>query len=151
MKTHVLLVPRVFPEGHKRAGEETGFAEMIQNGKKIHILMDRFETWRERIRQVKEGSAFLSIRYRTGNSEKSRQVEIKQMKAIDILYLEVRRLEWRTDCVLVASHLPHLMYRVPYRDIARNEGMTEEDFRDWYKDADPKEPLALIHLTPFRY
>jgi hypothetical protein len=151
MKTHVLIVPRVFPQGHPKAGEQTGIVEKLQSGAKIHILMEAYETWRQRVKEVREGKAILSIRYRAGNSEKAKQVEIMKVGQDNSDYLEVRRLEWRADYVAVASHMPHLAYNVPYSDIASNEGFSEEDFRALHKDADPREPMALIHLTPFRY
>lgn len=40
---------------------------------------------------------------------------------------------------------------IPMRDIARNDGLSEEDLKAWFSKVEPHKPMALIHFTPFRY
>lgn len=35
--------------------------------------------------------------------------------------------------------------------LAKNDGLSLEDFKAWFKGADLSEPMAIIHFTPFRY
>ena len=37
------------------------------------------------------------------------------------------------------------------KGLAQNDGLSEEDFREWFKNYDLSEPLAVIHFTNFRY
>ncbi len=35
--------------------------------------------------------------------------------------------------------------------LARNDGLSLEDWEAWFKDYDLSKPMAIIHFTPFRY
>ena len=35
--------------------------------------------------------------------------------------------------------------------LSKNDGLTVEDWRNWFKDYDLSLPLVIIHFTPFRY
>ena len=69
MKTFVLTVSRYFPATHKRKGEPTRFVEQILNGQKndieysckLHTCRVNYELWANRIKQVKEDKAILSL------------------------------------------------------------------------------------------
>ena len=36
-------------------------------------------------------------------------------------------------------------------DLAQNDGLTFDDWHQWFKGYDLKKPLAIIHFTKFRY
>ena len=36
-------------------------------------------------------------------------------------------------------------------DLAENDGLSFENWADWFKDYDLKQPMAIIHFTNFRY
>ena len=35
--------------------------------------------------------------------------------------------------------------------VSRNDGLSKQDFRDWFKGCKLSEPMAIIHFTNFRY
>jgi hypothetical protein len=35
--------------------------------------------------------------------------------------------------------------------IAKNDGLTKEDFTAWFKPYNLSEPMAILHFTNFRY
>lgn len=37
------------------------------------------------------------------------------------------------------------------KDVARHDGLSFEDWREWFKDCDLSQPLAVIHFSKFRY
>jgi hypothetical protein len=36
-------------------------------------------------------------------------------------------------------------------ELSKNDGLSEDDFRAWFKGYDTRKPLAIIHFTNFRY
>lgn len=42
-------------------------------------------------------------------------------------------------------------HKVELPDLAANDGLFFNDWYDWFKGYDIREPLAIIHLTKFRY
>lgn len=157
MKTYVITLSRHFLANHKRAGEETHFKEKFLLGQgltdydtpslaKIHTIRANYPLWGKRIKEVQEGKAFLSIRQWTGKPYRSKQVEIARLTAAN--GVGVQRLEF-TDCRL----------RFPYIDsewtsmvsIAKNDGLSLNDWVGWLNGYDHSRPLAIIHFTKFRY
>lgn len=164
MKTYVLTVSRYFPATHKRKGEETFFVDKIRfmlggwnlsegkNGKKIHTIRANYELWAKRIKEVQEGKAILSIRYWSGKPYNSKQVEIWQLDQNS--GCGVQKLEFYKDKDEVPSIKYPLISNLSEPDInsiAKNDGLSLEDFKEWFKSYDLSEPMAIIHFTSFRY
>ena len=164
MKTYVLTVSRYFPATHKRKGEETFFVDKIRfmlggwnlsegkNGKKIHTIRANYELWAKRIKEVQEGKAILSIRYWSGKPYNSKQVEIWQLDQHS--GCGVQKLEFYKDKDEVPSIKYPLISNLSEPDInsiAKNDGLSLEDFKEWFKSYDLSEPMAIIHFTSFRY
>ena len=175
MKTFVLTVSRTFPKTHKRAGEETFFVEKIFSGQaetnpefkieksfvdydfqeyynaipKLHTCRSNYELWAKRVKEIQEGKAILSIRYWSGKPYNSKQVEICQLDknsgiGVQILFFD----ECKINKPLIADSsktfiLPSL--------IAKNDGLSLEDFKEWFRKYDLSKPMAIIHFTNFRY
>jgi hypothetical protein len=174
MKTYVLIVSRQFPKTHKRAGEQTFFVEKIYSafkslvpcehcfrsssckiigGKncmvdamefvhKLHTIRANYELWKKREKEINEGKAILSIRYWSEKPYRSKQVEICQLDKIGVQKLDATMLGWfiddyDSDCTTA--------------DLAKNDGLSFEDFKEWFKNYDLSEPMAIIHFTDFRY
>ena len=149
MKTYVLTVSRTFPKTHKRAGEQTWFVEKINEagmpisdepimGKKIHTIRANYELWKKRIDEVQKGNAIISIRYWSGKPYNSKQVEICQLNRFSGIGLE----EVIIPCMNDIDHI---------KQLAKNDGLSLEDFEEWFKKYDFSKPLAIIHFTAFRY
>jgi hypothetical protein len=51
------------------------------------------------------------------------------------------------------THIPIIdgVERGYVTDIPQNDGLSPEDFKEWFKKYDLLEPMAIIHFTKFRY
>ncbi len=140
MKTFVLTVSKQFPKTHSRAGQDTGFVTNILNTK-IHTIRHNYELWNKRAKEINEGKAILSIRYWSDLPYRSKQIEFCRLEKIGIEKL----------------HCPNNFVFAPiggsvhsWGDIAKNDGLSFEDFCEWFKVM-TDEPMAIIHFTDFRY
>lgn len=180
MKTYVITLSRNFPKGHRKEEEATFFKEKFMFGQqcqfcppkdrdtnypecdeclrncvpvKIHTIRANYALWAKRFEQVERGEACISVRQWTDKPYRSPQVEIAQLtrehgigiqkldaiKASEAGYIDYKLLS------------PKKHKRVTYEELAPNDGLTLEDFREWFKDCDPAKPMAIIHFTKFRY
>ena len=162
MKTYVLTVSRTFPKTHKRAGEETFFKERILSAlskdllmwNKIHTIRANYVLWANRIKEIQEGKAILSIRYWSGKPYNSKHVEICQLdKNSGCGLQELNFLDSRFDFPYVyCMHNPLTrVFKGLQRDLAKNDGLSLDDFKDWFRKYDLSKPMAIIHFTTFRY
>jgi len=162
MKTFVLTVSKNFPATHKRKGEPTYFEDKIMKRYsdfnnflgwvKIHTIRSNYELWEKRIKQVQEGKAILSIRYWSGKPYNSKQVEICQLDKNS--GCGVQKIEFMHDrdnaYSLKFFNIPRCSFsELP--ELSKNDGLTLEDFKEWFKGYDLSKSMAIIHFTNFRY
>lgn len=145
-KTFVLTVSKNFPKTHIRAGQDTGFVYNIQRlftdkCQKIHTIRANYDLWEKRSKEINEGKAILSIRYWSGKPYNSKQVEICRLEKIGL-----EKLEDPTNFVFA----PIDGSKVDWQLVAKNDGLSFEDFCEWFKVRSDK-PMAIIHFTNFRY
>ena len=157
MKIYVITLSSHFLANHKRAGEETHFKEKFLLGQgltdydtpsmaKIHTIRANYPLWEKRIKEVQEGRAALSIRQWTGKPYRSKQVEIARLTADN--GVGVQKLEFYNN-TLGLCHIG-IVYQRKY-ELAHNDGLSFEDWEEWFKGYDLSEPMAIIHFTKFRY
>lgn len=157
MKTYVITLSRHFLANHKRAGEETHFKEKFLLGQgltdydtpsltKIHTIRANYPLWEKRIKEVQEGRAVLSIRQWTGKPYRSKQVEIATLTAGNGVGLQ--KLEFYNN-TLGLCHIG-IVYQRKY-ELAHYDGLSFEDWEEWFKGYDLSKPMAIIHFTKFRY
>lgn len=145
MKTYVLTVSKTFPSYHAKAGQETDFIQLIARGHKLHTIRGNYELWKKRFEAIEKGEALLSVRQWTGVPYRSPQTELfKYYKSngIGVQKLQLDILGWFVD---------DIDSDVKTKDIAENDGLSLDDFKEWFKETDMKEPMAIIHFTSFRY
>ena len=167
MKTYVLTLSQKFPAKHPKHGEPTNFNNQLLNavwrahnmsvgfpqfGMKLHTIRANYELWRKRFEQIDAGKAILSVRYWTGKPYASKQMEICKLRKEDGIGLQwitfpdkdrdgMRNLSWPCVCG----------YDIDDKTIAANDGLSHDDWRDWFRKYDLSKPLAIIHFTNFRY
>ena len=157
MKTYVITLSSHFLANHKRAGEETHFKEKFLLGQgltdydtpsmaKIHTIRANYPLWEKRIKEVQEGRAVLSVRQWTGKPYRSKQVEIAMLTAEN--GVGVQKLEFYNN-TLGLCHIG-IVYQRKY-ELAHYDGLSFEDWKEWFKGYDLSEPMAIIHFTKFRY
>ena len=168
MKTYVITLSQRFPAGHNRAGDMTFFHEALSNAlhnteatltvddaddtsikiyeRKIHTIRATYPLWAKRIAEIERGEACLSIRQWTGKPYHSKQVEIARLTKED--GVGIQRLEF----VNGKLGLPRI--GIVYQrknELALNDGLSFEDWENWFKNYDLAQPMAIIHFTKFRY
>jgi len=163
MKTYVLLISRYFPATHPRKGEFTDFCDKILVGcifgqsrstkgslRKIHTIRANYDLWKRRIDEVNAGKAVLSLRYWTGKPYKSKQQEVITFSRGS--GIGVQNLEWTLDhsCNDRPMIFPSCEL-ISIEDLAKNDGLSFDDFKAWFKGYDLSKPMAIIHFTDFRY
>lgn len=154
MKTHVLLVSQYFPKTHPRRGESTGFVEAIQNlfrtdkpTTKIHTIRSNYDWWKKRIDEVNAGEAILSIRYWTGKPYNSKQEEILRLTEAGIQCLI--RFPNAAGCGNVCDSDGAKTVRI--EQLAKNDSLPLQDFKNWFEGYDLSKPMAIIHFGTFKY
>jgi hypothetical protein len=145
MKTYVLIISEFFPKTHSKAGQPTGFRSAIKQYEKIHTIRGNYDLWAKRFEKINKGEAFLSIRVWLGKPYKSFQYEILSLDSSDGIGIE--KLEDPTNFV----YAPIEGKIVNWDLVAQNDGISSEDFKEWFKDYDLSKEMAIIHFTRFRY
>lgn len=163
-KTYIIRLARVFPATHKRAGEPTLFKQHLVIGDhcpvcefrdtrlclttpcKRHTIRENYAYWEERIGNIRAGDGVLSIRDWKGDSPRSVQPEIRTVAGT--MGVGIQRLTFDNGDINRprVGDTPIQTY-----ELALNDGLAEDDWRDWFKNYDLTKPMALIHFTPFRY
>lgn len=146
MKTHVITISRVYPKGHWREGAKTFFENKIDRGEKIHTIR-KVGKWPQRIKDVQEGKAILSVREWTGEPYNSPQKELFQFTAADEVGFEI--CEYDEDCIMVCDEKK--IYCNSFETVAKNDGLKLPDFESWFQKVKPSTEMIIIHFTKFRY
>lgn len=181
MKTYVLLVRRTYPKGHKREGEKTFFVEKIfneltggycymickskndcklcsfekySNEIKLHTCRRNYELWAKRIKEVQEGKAILSLRYwkdARGRSVKgNEQFEFARLGKDS--GVGVQKLLFRINDLLYPIAGDGIWPSVlNLENLSKNDGLSIDDFKDWFKNYDLSKEMCIIQFTKFRY
>ena len=150
-KKVIVLMSRVFPLNSSRAGEKTGFKESIVEGRKIHTIRDNFAVWAKKLDAIKKGDHVLSVRQWSGRPYNSPQVEILRTKE-HIGYQPITiRYDHKNNFIVAKVGNAF----VPINTLAKNDGLSVEDFKEWIFGKNPQESKLfkgiVIHFTPFRY
>ncbi len=145
MKTYVIILSEKFPTTHPRKGQETEFGRSFLNGKKIHTIRGNFSLWEKRLKEVQEGRAVLSIRQWTGKPYQSKQVEIARLTAEDGVGIQELKLTDLSRPTTINGQ------RIELPLLAQNDGLSFNDWFNWFIGYDLSKPLAIIHFTKFRY
>lgn len=145
MMTYVLTVSVSFPKTHKKVGTKTGFPLSIENHEKIHTIRGNYELWAKRFEKIGNGKAVLSLRIWEGKPYKSKQIELFRYDNTHNIGIEK---------ILFDDMLSYQIGNERFFDIqklAKNDGLSEIDFKEWFKGYDLSKPMAIIHFTGFRY
>lgn len=173
MKIHVLTLSVLFPVTHRKAGMKTYFkykleiADVVpfdphgelgpagQPQMKLHTIRGNYELWRRRFDEIERGEAYLSIRQWSGKPYASKQIEIARLTKEDGIGIQLLCFAGNQTKKDRELHRPIVggTKEIDYRQLAMNDGLTVEDWEDWFSnpDYDLREPMAIIQLTKFRY
>jgi hypothetical protein len=138
---------------HKQAGKPTNFKEKFLRGEKIHTIRANYPLWEKRIKEVQDGRAVLSVRQWTGKPYRSKQVEITTLTAEDEIGVQTARIVAGIYLkIIFGENFEHYFVSEEERTLlAKNDGLSLEDWKEWFRSYDITNPLAIIHFTKFRY
>ena len=162
IKRYRLGVSRNFPTTHPRKGEPTQFEAKIQfalhNNKfwqKLHTIRANYPLWEKRMKEVKAGRAVIELFYWENKPYRSKQVVFAVLDKDS--GCGVQELD-------MSIFLSHSMGFVNFKELtfsgskefdiktlAKNDGLSLDDFKAWFKKYDLSQPMAIIHFTSFRY
>ena len=153
-KKIIITLSRLFPRTHSRRGEPTNFAELLHMEEKIHTIRKNYDLWKLNAEKMEGGKYFLSIRQWSGRPYKSPQVEIAQRnQPIGVQPIEIRY--HAVNDTVTAKIDGREWYDADCATIAKNDGLSVQDFKEWFFGKDPKEDKVfegvIIHFTNFRY
>lgn len=171
MKTYYLTLSQTFPATHPRKGEHTYFKEKFEQAQaitkagkfpcvlpypdfiepKYHTIRANYPFWAKRFEKINAGEAVLSVRQWSGKPYRSKQIEIARLTKDDGIGLQ--KLEFVPCCGIIGATVvidgeDKFMSKIT---LAANDGLTHDDWLDWFKSYDLSKPLAIIHFTNFRY
>jgi hypothetical protein len=89
-----------------------------------------------------------------GQKDGSKQIEFARLGKNDGIGIQLLMLSYtmilgalkNNDVALTSTH-----GGLSLSDVAKNDGLSLQDFKDYFKGYDLSEPLAIIHFTKFRY
>lgn len=152
-KIYVLMISTKFPATHPRAGEPTNFAHKVEaainkwndHELKNHTIRANYNYWHGIFEEIYAGRGVLSLRQWTGEPYRSKQVEFMRLTREDGIGLQ--RLKFDKS-----GFLPNVDYKpVSIGRLANNDGLSLDDWSDWFKSYDLSKPMEIIHFTNFRY
>ena len=100
-----------------------------------------------------ERKAEISLRQWSGKPYASKQVEIARLTKADGIGIQLLCFAGNKTKKDRELHRPIVggTKEIDYRQLAMNDGLTIEDWQDWFRNYDLSQPLAIIHFTNFRY
>jgi hypothetical protein len=148
-KVYVLMISRVFPAYHPRAGEETYFKHKIllnqpENkyavesvkeyydwDKKLHTLRENYALWSRRAEKINRGEAILSLRQWTGSPynykrDGSKPVEFLQLEKIHVQKVKIIGIP-AYRAIFIDDRAKNI------HEVAKNDGLSVDDFCKWFK------------------
>ena len=153
MKTYVITLSKYFPLTHMRAGIETNFKEKILCGEKIHTIRGNYELWGRRMKEIQSGHAILSLRQWTGRPYWSQQIEFARLTAKDGVGMQKARIMPEANFLIAIDENYNKYLSTPeeIKKLANSDGLSLEDWQDWFRGCDSSQTMAIIHFTKFRY
>lgn len=141
----VVLLSKVFFDGHTHAGQPTNFAQSVKCGNKTHTVRSNYPYWKKKIAALREQGGSLCIRQWEDKPYRSKQEAILEVPATIV---DVQKV------VITQSSINSLLpvnvdgREVPISEIAKNDGLSSTDFVEFFK---PILKASGGRRTHFRY
>lgn len=151
MKTYVLMLAATFPTFHQRAGMETPFYKIVPTYK-IHTIRANYDLWKKRFEIIEAGLACISVRQWVGKpyGKGATQRELMRLTREDGIGLQKVQLFEREPYGVVYRDDNHYK-TVSLSELAANDGLSLDDWLDWFEEDAISKPMAIIHFSKFRY
>ncbi|NDV81311.1 hypothetical protein [Bacteroides sp. 51] len=120
---------------------------------KRHTIRENVEYWKKRIDEINKGNAVLEI-YEWIGKPYGKGSTTKTLFTFDknsgIGYQELQFSMNSFDFPRTFSKNGGVLALMP-GNLAKNDGLSLQDFKDWFKKSDLSKPKIIIHFTDFRY
>ena len=174
IKQYRLSISECFPKTHKRKGEKTFFIEKIKltlnhafdqidpdfaisSHPKRHTIRSNYSFWEKRLQEVQAGRAIIEL-FHWGGKPYGKGVKQVVFAVLDKdSGCGIQKLTFSEKVMTPYPALKTKDGRVFVPDIsdvptlAKNDGLSLDDFKEWFKSYKLDEPMAIIHFTKFRY
>lgn len=119
---------------------------------KLHTIRSNYQLWKKRMEEVQQGKAVIELYYWSGNPYRSKQVVfaiLDRHSGCGVQKIDLSKLEFH--------HYPYIVHEddtcthCKIEQVSKNDGLSLEDFKSWFKGYDLSEPMAIVHFTNFRY
>ena len=118
---------------------------------KLHTIMPDYELWKNRIEEVSKGEAVIELFCWDGEPDMSNKVILAILdKDSGCGVQEINLVNLNTLCIVYNINNAELG-ALHLSQIAKNEGLSLDDFKSLFKGYGINDPLAIIHFTKFRY
>lgn len=156
-----LSVSVKFPASHPRKGEPTEFIEKIEYAlkfrewtglpfppfnPKIHTIRSNYNLWQKRFEKINKCEAVLELYYWSGKPYNSKCITICQLGKDDGIGIQKIMFPFPNLHCFKIDEIEH-----QDMSLSKNDGLSYDDFKAWFKGYNLSEPLAIIHFTKFRY
>ena len=150
MITYNLILSQVFPSWHLRHGAPTRFVEQLRVTK-LHTIRANATLWQKRFEKILLGEAELSVRVWTGKPYRSKTMEVVRLGKDSGIGFQL--LTFETGLYGLRSlHRPVIDGTLVRPELlAANDGLSLEDWQNWFQSYDVSQSMGVIHFTSFRY
>ena len=170
-KKIILSLAKRIPLCLSRRGEPTYFKEKLSNAlysrsntvsdldgaiiteRKIHTIRGNYARWKHNIDKIAGGGFYLSVRQWSARPYNSPQEEIFQLHSENMGCQRIT-MSYDPDTNEVKAVIDG-KYMADSRALRKNDGMTLDDFKEWFFGKEPTEKKLftgiIIHFTPYRY
>lgn len=146
-KKVVMTLSRIFPVTHPRAKECTGFEDKVKAGSKIHtIRYNANDVWKSRYNDIESSKKYLSVREWTGRPYNSEQRELFRFDKIGLQSITMTYDSNDSEPQVWIDDK-----KVPVEEVAKNDGLSVDDFISWFFAKDNVFEGVIIHFTNYRY
>lgn len=167
IKRYRLGVSRTFPVTHPRKGKETDFETKIlmglqgYNNSKLHTIRANYPLWEKRMAKVQAGRAVIELFYWAGKPYHKDENGVGQVVfatldkdsgcGLQKLYFEVGNMYFPSVTVIEHKINKLKRFKGGVELLAKNDGLSVEDFKAWFAKYDLSKDMAIIQFTKFRY
>ena len=162
IKRYRLGISRNFPTTHPRKGEPTQFEAKIQfalhNNKfwqKLHTIRANYPLWEKRMKEVKAGRAVIELFYWEDKPYRSKQIVFAVLDKDSGCGVQELNMSIFLSHSMGFVNFKELTFsgakEIDIKTLAKNDGLSLDDFKAWFKKYDLSQPMAIIHFTSFRY
>lgn len=115
---------------------------------KITTIRENYDLWSRRAEKINRGEAVLSLRQWSGSPYRSKQVEFMRLEKIGVQKVSIQRIPIESGAKQKFMSIVAGGITVPMPIVAKNDGLREEDFWNWFKkDMEG----VVIHFSDFKY